>query len=77
MITVKRLMQKLKKYPPHALVYAYEGECIGIVITSPAKGGIRDEIGFIPASESDERDAEEAKRELARRKKARQGKKKA
>lgn len=77
MITVKKLMQALKKYPPNALVHAYEGECIGIVITRPAKGGIRDELGFIPASESNERDAEEAKRDLARRKQARQGKKKA
>lgn len=71
MITVKRLMSVLQRYPPDALVYAYEGESVGIVIVSPAKHGIREEFGFIPASESNELDKEQAKKESARRKKKR------
>ena len=69
MITVQTLMQKLKQYPPNALVYAYEGEGIGIVIVSAANAGPREQIDFIPASESDERDAMQAEQELHRRKK--------
>ena len=69
MITVQKLMQKLKQYPPNALVYAYEGESIGIVIVSAAKGGKGEEIDFIPASESDELDAKQVNKELVRRKK--------
>jgi hypothetical protein len=72
MITVKKLMQALKKYPPNALVHAYEGECIGIVITSFAKNGVGDELGFIPTSESDELDKEQVKKESTRRKKKKQ-----
>ncbi len=62
MITVKRLVQALKKYPSDALVHAYEGEVIGIVISSRGKnGGIGDELGFIPASEYEDADEGESK----------------
>jgi len=33
-ITVKELIEELKKFPEDALVYAYEGEIVGVVITS-------------------------------------------
>ena len=69
MITVKKLMQKLKQYPPDALAYAYEGEGVGIVIVRTAEGAIGEEIDFIPASDSDARDAMQAEQELHRRKK--------
>jgi len=54
MIPVEKLIEELKKYPPDALAYAYDGEFIGIVIVSPetdGKGG--DQLGAIPASEWD------------------------
>lgn len=60
MITVKRLIQELKKYPSNAVVHAYEGEVIGIVVSSRAKDGkVGEELGFIPASEYE--DADEGK----------------
>ncbi len=55
MITVKKLIEELKKYPPDALAYAYEGEFVGIVIVSLDKDGKRlKQLGEIPASERDE-----------------------
>jgi len=55
MVKVSTVIEELKKYPPDARVYAYEGEVIGIVIVSGEREGrpMR-ELGFIPASERDE-----------------------
>ena len=69
MITVEKLMQKLKQYPPDALAYAYEGEGVGIVIVSARADGIGDQLDFIPASESDEWDAKQIQQERDRHKK--------
>jgi hypothetical protein len=49
MITVAKLIEELQKYPRDALVYAYEGEFIGIVIVSDDEQ--RKQLGEIPASE--------------------------
>ena len=56
MISVKNLIEHLKKYPKDAMVHAYEGEAIGIVITHVPKneGDTWDELGFIPASEHED-----------------------
>jgi hypothetical protein len=51
MITVTNLIKVLKQYPPNALVYAYEGEFIGIVIVD-AKD--MKQLGEIPASSEDD-----------------------
>lgn len=57
MITVARLIEELKKFPPDALAYAYEGEITGIVIVGkeirhrPDGGKGRDQLGHILASE--------------------------
>jgi hypothetical protein len=56
MITAAKLINELKKYPPDALAYAYEGEFIGIVIVSSDKDGRGKQLGEIPASEWDELD---------------------
>ena len=49
------MIEELKKYPPDALAYAYEGEFVGIVIVSLDKDGKRlKQLGEIPASERDE-----------------------
>ena len=37
MITVKQLINDLKKYPMEAKVYAYEGERIGVIIVTESK----------------------------------------
>ncbi len=51
MITVKKLIEDLKKYPPDALAYAYEGEFIGIVIVDAKQ---TKQLGEIPASSEDD-----------------------
>lgn len=43
MITVKRLIEELRKFPDDALCEAYEGEDTGILIRK------NDNTGFIPA----------------------------
>ncbi len=56
MIKVSKLIEELKKYPPDALAYAYEGEFVGIVIVSEPKEGKNwgEQLGEIPASERKE-----------------------
>jgi hypothetical protein len=44
-ITVKQLIEALAKFPPDAVLYAYEGEETGIAILDEQD----QEIGFIPA----------------------------
>ncbi|MCI0697590.1 hypothetical protein L0337_36990 [candidate division KSB1 bacterium] len=51
MITVAKLIKALKKYPPDALAYAYEGEFIGIVIVDAEE---TKQLGEIPASSEDD-----------------------
>lgn len=53
MITVEKLIRELKKYPPDALAYAYEGEFIGVVIVKRDEKGRLEQLGEIPASEKD------------------------
>ena len=51
MITVANLMKELKKYPPDALAYAYEGEFIRIVIVDAKE---KKQLSEIPASTEDD-----------------------
>lgn len=37
-LTVKELIEELQKYPSDAVVYAYEGESIAIIITDRNSG---------------------------------------
>lgn len=57
MRTVAWLIAELKKFPPDAVCFAYEGECTGIVIErGERKQGEAPEHGVIHCSESDEYD---------------------
>ena len=48
MRTVAEIIAELSKLPADALVYAYEGEDVGIVIVVRDKDGRQKEIGFVP-----------------------------
>lgn len=48
MRTVKNLKQELEKLPDDFLVYAYEGEVIGLIIQTDSG----DQVGYITAGES-------------------------
>lgn len=48
MIKVKELIEILQSLPEDALVYAYEGEAVAIVIRSSDN---KTELGYIPARE--------------------------
>lgn len=54
MIKVKELIEILKSLPEDALVYAYEGEVVAIVIRSSDN---KTELGYIPASPFEESEA--------------------
>lgn len=51
MITAKKLIEELGRFPPDALCYAYEGEIRGIIIVSSDDD--KRQLGEIPASEGD------------------------
>jgi hypothetical protein len=67
MILVSKLIEELKKFPPDALAYAYEGEITGIIVVSAKsedenlhkfsnsyrQGGYQRQLGHISASEDD------------------------
>ena len=49
-MTVMELIEELKKYPPDALVEAYEGERTGVRVDSPTEEevpGVPKTLGFI------------------------------
>ncbi len=48
MIRVKKLIERLKEFPEDALVHAYEGEIVGIVVRSANNGK---QLGWILANE--------------------------
>lgn len=48
MITVRRLIEELQKFPMDAKAYAYEGEGDCIVIVSADR---KQQLGYIPATE--------------------------
>ncbi len=49
MIRIDKLIEELKKFPQDALVYGYEGEIIGIVVTDRADK----QLGYILAGEGE------------------------
>jgi len=49
MLTVKKLIEELKKFPEDSFCYAYEGGIIGVVIVD----GSSNELGYVTTSESD------------------------
>lgn len=59
MITVEECINELKRYPMDAMLYAYEGECTGIVIVNAHFTGCTQsdtdrtqrELGFIQCRE--------------------------
>ncbi len=58
MKTVFQIIEELRKYPPDALAYAYEGEMVGIVVvaaertTDEGGGSGHEELGYVLTSES-------------------------
>ncbi len=59
MITVKKAIEELQKFPLDASLYAYEGEMVGIVVVAISKGK-RKYLGYIYASELDSDAARDA-----------------
>jgi hypothetical protein len=49
MRTVKNIIKALKKFPPEAKCYAYEGETFAVVVVDAKTG---DQLGLVFASES-------------------------
>jgi hypothetical protein len=49
-ITVKELIEELKKYPSDAIAYAYEGEAIGIMVTDKNGGPLGEILTCEPGS---------------------------
>lgn len=57
MIRVSALIEKLKEFPEDSWAYSYECSTPGIVIVKNVDG-VRHELGFIIATESDQDDSE-------------------
>lgn len=60
MKTVAALIEELRKFPPDALTYAYEGEVRGVIVVEPTittyshGGRARRQLGYVPATEGDD-----------------------
>ncbi len=52
MQTVESLIRELSKFPKDAICHAYEGEVVGVVVSTPENR--LGDLGYVPCSEAEE-----------------------